>query len=99
MLFLSDDKRDFQRDFQHFIDKKRESEENIDPLVLDIIQQVRAKGDQALIALSQKFDHVDLGDKSAHSLALSPDEIESYIKQVGHKEAKALAFAANRIET
>ena len=44
---------------------------NVEEIVSDIIREVRSKGDEALFAYCEKFDHVTLS-----SLEVSPEEIE-----------------------
>ena len=53
--------RDFDRNFAAFLATKREASEDVDAAVRAIIAQVRREGDAALVALTQKFDRLDLG--------------------------------------
>ena len=47
--------------FEALLGAKREAAEDVDQVVRDLIAEVRAEGDAALIRISQKFDRVDLG--------------------------------------
>ena len=50
----------FAAAFDAFLAMKREASQDVDDSVRDIIADVRARGDDALIDLSRKFDRVDL---------------------------------------
>jgi histidinol dehydrogenase len=62
---------DFERRFQALLAAKRESSADVDVAVADIIDDVRARGDQALAELSLRFDRVEIG-----GLGLKVDEAE-----------------------
>ena len=84
----------FAAAFDAFLLTKREVSEDVDQAVRAIISDVRGQGDKALIALSQKFDHVDLG---AIGLRVSDDEIEEATLACSPETLEALAFARERI--
>ncbi|MEO0620269.1 MAG: histidinol dehydrogenase, partial [Pseudomonadota bacterium] len=50
----------FSAAFDAFLGSKRETSEDVDAAAAEIIADVRARGDAALIALSRTFDDVDL---------------------------------------
>ena len=50
----------FEAAFTAFLSEKREVSVEVDNIVRDIISDVRSRGDEALIELSQRFDAVDL---------------------------------------
>ena len=52
---------DFAARFRAFLDTKRETAADVEQAVRAIIADVAARGDQALIELTQKFDRLDLG--------------------------------------
>ena len=60
--------------FVAFLAAKREAAEDVEQAVRAIIADVIARGDRALIALTQKFDRVDL---DAAALRVGRDEIEA----------------------
>jgi len=74
---------------------KREVSEDVDIIVRDILEKVRTEGDQALIALTEKFDHVNLAKTG---LAVTAAEIEAARAAVDKKTFEALKLAAERIE-
>ncbi|AZG73627.1 histidinol dehydrogenase [Shewanella livingstonensis] len=62
--------------------------------VRDIIEQVNAQGDRALLAYNKQFDGVELAE-----LALSADAIAAACARVGDDVKQAVAQAVNNIET
>lgn len=85
---------DFEVAFTALISGKRETEEDVAAAVATILADVRASGDEALIALSQKFDRVTL---TAQTLRLDPSEIAAAEKACSPEMLEALDLAANRI--
>jgi histidinol dehydrogenase len=51
---------DFEAAFAALLGAKREDSPDVDATVADIIADVRARGDTAVIALTEKFDRVTL---------------------------------------
>lgn len=93
-VFLDTTDPEFEQKFQAFLDAKRESDSDVDQVVADIISDVREKGDAAVLALTSKFDRLDL---TPETLAFSADEIDAACAQVPPAEAQALELAAERI--
>jgi len=85
----------FESHFQALLAMKREVSEDVDIIVRDILEKVRTEGDQALIALTEKFDHVNLAKTG---LAVTAAEIEAARAAVDKKTFEALKLAAERIE-
>jgi len=92
--FLDTGESGFAAQFQNLLGMKREDSPDVDAIVADIIADVRARGDAALIELTSKFDRFDL---SADRLAFSPEEIAAEIAKVPPAERAALELAAERI--
>jgi histidinol dehydrogenase len=86
----------FEADFKHLLSQKREVSPDVDRAVADIIAQVRKDGDKALIALSQKFDSVDL---ARLGLRVTPSEVAAAVAQCSAETLDALRFARDRIES
>jgi histidinol dehydrogenase len=86
---------DFEAAFDKLIHSKRESDEDVAAGARAIIADVRARGDTALIELSQKFDHVTL---TAATLKLTQAEIDAAEAQCSKEALAALDVAAKRIE-
>ncbi len=85
---------DFEPRFQELLGLKREVSVDVDNAVAAIIADVRARGDAALIDLSQKFDAVDL---PSVGLAVSAKEVDEAIAQCSSEALDALTFARDRI--
>ena len=85
----------FDADFQKLLFAKREEEEDVAQVVRGIIADVRARGDAALIELTNKFDRAGV---TKETLKLSPAEIEAALAQVSREQMAAIETAAARIE-
>ncbi len=85
---------DFASGFEAFLSTKREASADVDLAVREIISDVRARGDEALIDLSKKFDHVDLG---AIGIRVTPDEVDAAVRRCSAETLEALAVARDRI--
>ena len=86
---------DFETSFAALVNAKREAEEDVSRAVKDIIADVRNRGDEALIALSQRFDRATL---TRATLPVSPDEIAAAERACASELVDALRVAAERIE-
>ena len=93
-LRLSTSDSDFASRFDAFLATKREASEDVDQAVRAIIADVRTGGDRALIALSQKFDQVDLG---TIGIRVSESEVEAAVRACSPETLEALGFARDRI--
>ncbi|HEV7960196.1 MAG TPA: histidinol dehydrogenase [Rhizomicrobium sp.] len=92
---LNSKDRNFAADFEALLFAKREVEEDIAVQVKRIIADVRAKGDAALVALSNTFDRANL---TAATLKIPASEIDAAIAQVPQAQKNAVETAAARIE-
>jgi len=93
-VFLSTADTGFDAAFQALLGQKREEAEDVDQAVAAIIADVRARGDQAVIDLTARFDRLPL---TPQTLAFSPAEIAAEIARVGPEDRAALDLAAARI--
>jgi histidinol dehydrogenase len=94
-LRLDSRSADFPARFAAFLGVKREAAADVEASVRAIIAEVKAGGDRALIALTAKFDRVDLGKIG---LRVSAAEIEAAEKSCNGAAFAALTFARDRIE-
>jgi histidinol dehydrogenase len=94
--FLNSNAPDFEQAFAALLGMKREDSPDVDADVAQIIADVRAGGDAAVIALTAKFDRLNL---TPQTLAFSPDEIEAECAKVSPEDRAALELAADRIRT
>ena len=86
---------DFPAKFRSFLDAKREASADVEQVVRAIIADVAARGDAALIALTQKFDGVDLG---TIGMRVRSDELEAATAACEATALDALKLARDRIE-
>jgi histidinol dehydrogenase len=93
---LDQQSADFAARFAALLDTKRETAEDVEQAVRSIVADVRARGDEALIELSKKFDRVDLG-KLGLRVALA--EIEKAATACDGRAVDALRLARDRIES
>lgn len=93
-VFLTTADAGFEAAFQTLLGQKREEAEDVDQTVAAIIADVRARGDAAVIELTQRFDRLGL---TPETLAFSVSEIEAEIAKVSPEDRAALELAADRI--
>ena len=86
---------DFSPRFATFLAGKREAAADVEVTVRDIIADVAARGDRALIELSKRFDHSDL---DTLGVRVEPTEISSATRSCKREALDALNFARDRIE-
>ena len=93
-VYLATSDADFEAGFQALLSAERAAAPDVDAAVTAIIDDVRARGDAALIELTAKYDRLDL---TPGTLAFSPAEIDAACAQVPDDERAALKLAAERI--
>ncbi len=87
---------DFERRFGALLGAKRESAADVDAAVAAIIEDVRARGDDALAEFSLQFDRVNL---RAKGLAIGPAEVEAAVAACDPRALEALELAHSRVTT
>jgi histidinol dehydrogenase len=85
----------FEEEFSAFLGRNRDTDENVDRIAADIVADVRARGDAAVLDYTRKFDKVDT---DAAGLRISDAERKAAAAKVPAAQREALAFAAQRIE-
>ena len=85
----------FEQDFSAFLGRNRDADENVDRVVAEIIVDVRARGDAAVVDYTRKFDKVET---DAAGLRISDAERRDAAAKVPAAQREALTFAARRIE-
>ncbi|MGA9432946.1 MAG: histidinol dehydrogenase, partial [Roseobacter sp.] len=93
-VFLNASDPDFETAFQTLLSAKREDSPDVDATVAEIIGDVRARGDAALIELTAKFDRLTL---TPERLRIADAEIKAAVNTVSEAEMSALKMAADRI--
>ncbi|MDM8168556.1 histidinol dehydrogenase [Roseovarius sp.] len=92
--FLNANDAGFEEAFAALLGAKREEAQDVDEAVAAIIADVRARGDQALIDLTAKFDRMEL---SPDRLRFTAAEVDALVAQVSPGDRAALEHAAGRI--
>ena len=92
--FLSSGDADFEARFDALIGRKREDSPDVGATVAEIIADVKARGDAAVIELTERFDRIAL---TPETLAISADEVDAAIADVPGDQRAALDLAAERI--
>lgn len=85
---------DFEQRFSAFLTTKREVSADVEAAVRAIIERVRAEGDAALVAYTQRFDRADL---DALGIAVSKEAIEKAYAEANPATVDALKLARERI--
>lgn len=95
-MFLNTSEPDFDALFAKLLTMKREDSPDVDAIVADIIADVRARGDAAVIELTAKFDRMEL---TPETMAFSAAEMDAEIAKVSSEQRAALELAAARIRS
>ena len=86
---------DFQDRFQALLASKREASADVDAVVRDIIEDVRAKGDAALLSYTERFDRLKAA--SVAELTVTAEEIAAALEKIAPETLEALTLARDRI--
>ncbi|WP_316859087.1 histidinol dehydrogenase [uncultured Cohaesibacter sp.] len=86
----------FEAAFRDLLSMKREVSDDVDAIVRDIIEDVRARGDEALYEYTAKFDRFDARPKG---LRITEAEINEAVAKVEPEVMAALELAADRIRS
>ena len=84
----------FAADFDALLHSRNQAEEDVAAQVKIIIADVRARGDAALVELTNKFDRANV---TAQTLRLSAGEIDAALTQVTPAQMAAIETAGKRI--
>ena len=84
----------FEPAFDAFLDERRETPEEVDAIVRDVIAAVRAEGLGAVLRFARDFDRAELDETS---IRVTADEIEEGAAACPQEVREAIAFAAARI--
>ena len=86
---------DFSAAFETLLGSKREASTEVGSAVADILEDVRRRGDEALIELTQRFDHTSL---TPETLRFSDAEIDTAMAATPPDVRAALEVAHARIK-
>jgi histidinol dehydrogenase len=85
---------DFASAFEKLLHMKRETAEDVDTIVRDIIADVILRGDDALIDYSRRFDRIEL---TPETLRISAEEVDAAVAACPQDQVDALKLARDRI--
>lgn len=92
---LDSQAQNFSDDLDKLLAWEEGSNADVQSTVKDIIQDIRTRGDEALVAYTEKFDHRSL--TSAKDLIIEADDIKAALERISAQERDALEQAAARI--
>jgi len=92
---LSSRQKDFSTKLSALLSWESVSDKDVANTVEEIINEIRSKGDKALIDYSIKFDGVKA--KSMADLVISQVELERSFNDLGNKQKNAITIAAKRV--
>ena len=95
MMFLHINDADFDRQFEAILARGEESGRSVEQVVLDIINDVRHRGDEAVLELTSRFDRLSV--PSVRQLEVTAAEIEAAFAAVAPEEIAALTVAVERV--
>jgi len=85
----------FEQAFAQLLDDKRETAADVNAAVAAIIEDVKARGDQALVDYTNRFDRMSI---DATQLRITPEEVNEAVAACDPDTIAALEIAAWRIE-
>lgn len=88
------DQPGFAADFSAFVAERRETPEEVDAVVRDVLMAVRTEGVAALLRYAREFDRVELTEST---LRVTAEEIAEGAAACSTEVREAIAFAAARI--
>jgi histidinol dehydrogenase len=94
-IHLDNSAEDFAARFAAFLATKREAAADVEEAARAIIAEVAARGDEALVAYTRKFDRIGL---EPCELRIAPAEIDDAFGSCDRAARDALALARERIE-
>ena len=86
---------DFEKEFQSFLNSKRENAPDVNAVVSEILDNVQKNGNSAVLEYTAKFDRMNL---TAETMRVTPEEIEEAVNSCDKETLDALYLAAERIE-
>jgi len=95
--YLDSEGKNFRSDFQQLISRKHEQEEEVVAVVVDILAQVRDKGDTALVDLTNRLD--DRSVTSMSELTVANERLVEAKVKIDPLVLAALEDAAKRIHS
>ncbi|MDA8427952.1 MAG: histidinol dehydrogenase [Geobacteraceae bacterium] len=95
MFFLHIRDKDFDAAFSAILSRGEESGREVEQVVLQIIADVRQRGDAAVLELTRRFDRLEVS--SVGGLEVTSAEIETAFGRVAEADVAALQLAVERV--
>ena len=95
MKVINTNENSFAVELDRIRNRRNTVPEAVEDVVSKILDDVEARGDDALFEYTERFDGILL---NAHTIEISPDEIESASREVNADDMDILKFSAARIE-
>ncbi len=95
MQFLHASDPDFERDFRKIVRDRRESDKDVGRVVATILNEVRERGDEALVELTSRYDQHHLSGEG--DWQISAEQCKAAYKGLDDGLREALELAATRI--
>ncbi len=92
---LSTAASDFESDFQRVLHWSAETDQAIEQRVVEILDEVRLRGDAAVLDYTRRFDGLDAG--SVAELEIGRDELQAALAALPPAQRQALEAAAARV--
>ena len=95
MLFLHIHDTDFDAAFSSILSRGEESGREVEQVVLDIIADVRQRGDAAVLELTKRFDRLEAAGLA--ELEVTAEEVAAAFSRVAEADVSALQLAVERV--
>ncbi len=95
MIFLHIRDNDFSARFDAILSRGEDAGREVEQVVLDIIADVRQRGDAAVLELTRRFDRLEATDLAA--LEVTEAELAAAFTQVAEADVAALKLAVERV--
>ena len=92
---LSTQEENFSASLDKLLAWESVSDHQVQQTVLDILHQVKNRGDEAVIEYSNRFDHLQVNDIA--QLEISQAQLLKALEDLPHDQSKALLTAAERV--
>ncbi len=86
----------FEKDLKQLLAFETAQDDRIDQVVADILRDVKARGDAAVLEYTQRFDHLDVGSLS--ELEIPQAELKAALEGLPTEQRQALQAAADRVK-
>ena len=95
MLQLNSRDDGFAESLQALLNRSHEQIEDVEEVVVDIISNIRQRGDQALLEYTRQFDRLDVAD--ACELEISGSRLQQAIAVISDAQRNALDISISRV--